>query len=205
MMVGLPIPPTFTTPNPADLRFRYPEASGDAVFALLRGSNFFDLFGGEFGLPCGEAKGQPFCLSPLSVPVNSVVFVRPEEQVIDIHAMACVAGVTNTQPSRNRTICVLPCQSVRATILPPPGKNAIPTFGQSRRPQNAPRRSRSRIVRQPFCDGPFARDKGFSVRLHSLNCSKKAIAGQGRTSRVNANRPAFYSTTTAIKAIGIAR
>lgn len=197
--------PTLTAPDATNLSFGNPKTNGDAVFSFSCGANRFDLFRRQFGFASRITQGSALGLSAFGVPINGVVFVRSKEKMVNIHAGACVARMTNAHFVRDGAFYTLPRQAVRAPILSAPRKHAVATFCKPRSPQDAARGRRLRIVRKPFGNCPFAGDKRFSVRLHSLNCSTKAIVGQGRISRVNADRPAFYSTIRETNSIGGSR
>jgi len=197
--------PALAATNAANLRSGYSKASGNAVLALLCGSNFLNLISGKFRFPCSKTKRQPFCLSPFAVPVNRVVLVGAKEQVIDIHAEWRIACVADAQIIWNSAIRALPHHAVRAPVLPLPRYNPVSALGLLSRPQKASGRIRAGIMRKALHERPFTHHTLSSSVGHNLNCSSKAVAGQGWTSRVNASQPAFYSTTKAFKAIGVSR
>ena len=198
-MAILNVLPTLSTPNASDLRFRNPKLSGNAVFAFLRGANLLDLFGSKFRLFVVHSHRVTFGLPSLGVTICRVLLRRAEKKVLNGHTKRHVAAMTDKHSLWNWTIRHFPCHPMRPAVFPGPRNDSVTTRCFVSRPQHASRGVWTGVMRNALRKRPVASNSFMRRNGHSLNCSSKAVAGQGRTSRYNANRPALLSAKMALK------
>lgn len=160
--------------------------------ALLRPCGAEDgarLFLGQLGLPVCDTTRR----TALRCHIPQVVGCRAKEHVVRIDAGPNVAFVADEKTVSDGAVLVFPREAMRSHKARPDVKNAVSAKVLAARPQNATGWVGHRPARQPLANWHVAR-RAFSVRVaHSLFRPPVAIAGQGRCSRVNAARPAFYT------------
>jgi len=191
--------PVFSAPDSVDGRVRNAKPLRKASRSRLRGAYLPDLLLCQFRRVMLSADDITPTGATLSYLVGHIVGVRSEKQMVRVDTRRNIAFVADHHTGRDGAVGDLPCHAMGEVVLPHPSKRAVSIRKLSGRPQDAPVWRRRREFLQPLLARPVAWRAPLLNGVHNLNCSFQAVAGQGRTSRYNANRPELFNAQVALK------
>ncbi len=128
--------------------------------------------------------------------ICNVIGVRSQKHMVWIDTDSDIASVKNLHPVRDWTMLVFPRPTMGALNAPLKHQPAISALVEVTAPKDAARYWLWMGVKfKSLTERTLAGWHNAAILAHSLNRPRQAVAGQGRSRRVNAARPAYYAIT----------